>query len=298
MSGGGGGKTPDYVGAAQAQGQANIEAAIATGLMNNPNVNNPYGTQEVTWQYEYEDELDKDGKKTGKKLIKKAIPTITQKLSAEQQGLYDQGIAAKGNLGRAGIAASNNAADMLSKGLDLSGLPNAPKSAGQRREDVIAAMMTRVNEDTGRQRDSTRSDLIAAGIRPGTRAYSDAMNQIDRQFNDARGNAILAGGQEATRDFGMDTQARQTALAEMLTQRQTPLNEVNAIMSGTQINNPFAGGLGFQGGMQVQPAPIAQAITNQGMAQQNQANLRQAQQNANINAGAGLIGSAISAYKW
>ena len=41
--------SPDYAGAAAAQGAANLEAAIAQGHINNPNVVNPMGTQNVTW---------------------------------------------------------------------------------------------------------------------------------------------------------------------------------------------------------------------------------------------------------
>jgi len=276
---------PNYVGAAQAQGQANLQAAIASGIINNPTVNNPYGTQNVTWQYE----RNKAGQ------IVRAIPTITQKFSPEQQALFDQSMEAKGNLGDAAVSGSANVADLLKSGLDFSGLPGAPKNSGQRREDVIAAMMGRVNQDIGRQRENTQSELIAAGIRPGTKAYAAQMDLINRQQNDAEQQAILAGGQEATRDFGMDNQARQQALAEMLTQRQTPLNEVNALMSGSQVNNPFAGGLGYQAGANVGAAPIAGAIAQQGQAQQGMYNQQQANMNNNISAGAGLIGSLGSA---
>lgn len=41
--------TPDYAGAAQAQGAANVETARTQGRMNNPNVYTPYGSQTVTW---------------------------------------------------------------------------------------------------------------------------------------------------------------------------------------------------------------------------------------------------------
>jgi hypothetical protein len=267
---------PDYVGAANAQGQANLEAAQATGRINNPNVNNPFGSQTVTWNGDQ--------------------PTITQRLTPEQQQLLDKETRAKQVIGDAGVNVAGQVKNSLSSPLNFAGLPGAPQSAGQRREDVINSMMARVNTDTAGQRDARNSELIAAGIRPGTRAYSAAMDQIDRQFNDARNNAILAGGQEATRDFSMDNQSRQQAIAEMLTQRQTPLNEINALQSGAQINNPFAGGLGYQGGMNVGAAPVANAITSQGQAQQNIYNQNQAQQNANMQAGAGLVGSLGSAW--
>lgn len=267
---------PDYVGAANAQGAANLEAAIATGHINNPNVINPYGTQSVSWEGNN--------------------PTITQVLSPVEQNLYNKTSAAKNTLADAGQNLAGAIRGNISGGLDFSGLPGAPISSGQRRNDVVDAIMSRVNTDTAGQRDAKNSELIAAGIRPGTEAYSAAMTQIDRQYNDARNNALLAAGQEATRDFGMDSESRRQALAEMLTQRQTPLNEMSAILSGSQINNPFAGGLGYQPGGNVGAAPIANAVTNQGQAAANIYSQQQAQMNGNISAGAGLMGSLGSAY--
>ena len=40
---------PDYTGAAQAQGAANLDAAVATAKLSNPNINSPYGSQTVTY---------------------------------------------------------------------------------------------------------------------------------------------------------------------------------------------------------------------------------------------------------
>jgi hypothetical protein len=283
---------PDYEAAAKAQGAANLQAAIASGIINNPNVLNPFGTQQVTWEYKYK--TDKNGNPlTGSNNIIAAIPTIKQNFSPDQQALYNQSIAAKKSLAGAGTSLAGNIAR---SGLDLSGLPGAPQNSGDRRQEVIDAMMSRVSTDIAGKRDQINSDLIAAGIRPGTRAYDAQMDALNRQENDARQQAILAGGQEATRDFGMDMQTRQNALAELLTKRQTPLNELNAIMSGSQVNNPFAGGLGYQAGANVQAAPVANAIAQQGQAAINQYNSSQAALNGNISAGAGLLGSLGSAF--
>src|SRR3990167_4541625 len=61
---------PDYVGAAQAQGAANIETARVQGRIGNPNINNPYGTQNVTWGPNDQ-------------------PTVTQTLSPESQEAFN-----------------------------------------------------------------------------------------------------------------------------------------------------------------------------------------------------------------
>lgn len=265
---------PDYRAAAAAQGAANVEAARATGKMNNPNVVNPYGTQNVSW----------DGD----------TPTITQALAPDQQALLDKETAGRLALGDAGISAAEQYKNIVASPLDFSNSPEL-KNPEQYRPEVIDAMMSRVRTDIDNQKDTTQANLIAAGIRPGTEAYQREMDQFDRQYNDAMNNAILASGQESSRDLSNAMQLRQQSIAEALTQRQTPLNEVNALLTGSQVSNPFAGGLGFQGGAGVNAAPIAQAITNQGLAQQNIYNQNQAAQNANLQAGAGLIGSLGSA---
>jgi hypothetical protein len=321
---------PDYVGAANAQGAANVEAAIASGHINNPTVTNPYGTQTVSW----------DGYN----------PYIVQRLSPSQQQILDKSTALKNEMLDTGAKLSYAVSNNSSMPLDFSAFRNAsaPDRLGydrvdtpadvvlgggeKYRSDAINAIMNRVNTDTAGQRDAKNSELIAAGIRPGTKAYEAAMTQIDRQYNDARDQAILAGGQAAQQSFAIDQGARQQqmsdfnakqaanvqnfgllqnanqndfamrqedrkqAIAEMLTRRQTPINEISALTSGTQVNNPFAGGLGYQAGANVGAANIAGAVGAQGQYAQNAYNQQQAMTNGNIGAGAGLLGSLGSAY--
>ena len=268
---------PDYVGAAVAQGAANKEAAIATGKINNPNVINPYGTQSVTW--------NKDN-----------IPTVVQKLSPEQQKLYATKTAGQQLLASGGVMLGNQANAAMAKPLSFAGAPAAPKAADNLREDALRATMSRVDVDTAGQRDAANSNLIAAGIRPGTAAYSTAMDTINRGYNDARMQAILGAGQQAQQDFNQNMGSRTQGISEILALRQTPLNEASALQSGTQVSNPFAGGLGYQAGANVNAAPVAQGIANQGQAAQNLYNVQTAQSNGQMAAGAGLLGSVGSAF--
>lgn len=273
---------PDYAGAAAAQGVANKEAALASSRLNNPNVVNPYGTQ--TWQ-EGANPEDR--------------PTLTQTFSPEQQALYDQSMQTKGLLGDLGTQGATALKGVIGNQLDLSGAPAAPGSAEQTRQSTFDAMMARVNEDTAGQREQRNADLIAAGIRPGTKAYDDAQNLISRQYNDARNQAMLASGQEAQRDFGMDTQRRKDAIAEILAGRQTPLNEINALMSGSQVSNPFAVP-GAAQNANVAPAPLFGAAQAQYGADMNAYNAGAAG-NANMMSGLFSLGGAALGnpnFKW
>lgn len=99
-------------------------------------------------------------------------------------------------------------------------------------------------------------------------------------------NQGLAGAQ-----FG--NTAQQNALAQALQQRQLPLNEITALMSGSQIQNPT-----FQAyqGQSVAPAPVAQAAAQQAQFDQNIYNQQMGQANANTSGLYSLGGSAAMAY--
>lgn len=294
--------SPDYVGAAKAQGAANLATALQNAMANNPNINNPFGDQEVTWskvggRAGTPAVAAKAGywKGTGKnrtwvppvkaKAAVKGVEgtwqsSVKQTLKPEQKALLDKGNQAKMINADTATTLSGNVQKQLSTPM---------QEAPRYREDVVQAMMSRFNEDYKQQADQSNSDLIAAGIRPGAEAFERVKTREARGRNDALQSAILSGGQEATRDFGMDIQGRNQGI-----------NELNALQSGSQLSNPFAGSLGYQGGFNSSASPTFAGVQAQGQAQQNQYNANQAAMNGNINAGAGLIGSlgqgAIS--KW
>jgi hypothetical protein len=270
---------PDYAGAATAQGIANLEAARATSKLNNPNIVGPTGTQTV--QYGINGDPDQ--------------AQVTQTLSPEQQAIYNKQVQVKGLLGDLGITGANALQGVVGKSVDFAGAPAAPGSSQALRSQVIDAQMARVNEDANKTREQKNSDLIAAGIRPGTQAYDDQMNLIQRGVNDAKNVAINNAGAEAQRSYGMDQASRKDYIAELLARRQTPLNEINALMSGSQVSNPFAGNLGFQGGASAAPAPIFNAAQAQGQAEMNNyqiASNAAASGNNSMMSGLGTLGSA------
>jgi hypothetical protein len=218
-------------------------------------------------------------------------PTMTQTFSPEQQALYNQDVRTKGLLGGLGEQGARSLQGVVGKALDFSSAPGAP-SAGGARQDAYDAIMSRVNEETAAGKDQKNSSLIAAGIRPGTKAYQDAMFAIDRGANDARQQAITAAGAEGQRDFGMATQSRKDAIAELLAQRQTPLNEINALMSGSQVSNPFA----IPGAAQnanSQPAPIYNAALQAGQYDTDAHNQKVAGQNSMMSGLFGLGSAAL-----
>lgn len=336
--------TPDYRGAAQEQGAANIEAARLQGRYNNPNVINPYGTQTVTW----------DGD----------TPTLTQTFSPEQQALYEQQMRTQTMLGRLGQQGAESLFGVVGRNLDLSGMPQngealgpmgmlsvnaAPEALNSRnlpampqaseaiRNRVISAMLSRANQDFGRQREEASADLIARGLTPGSKGYEAEMDRLNRGMNDYRSQAEIAGGNAAEQAYGMDLSTRQqaaaeqaqrfgqllsgdeqnfnqrgaaqelygrmqgqrfgqqsdlrrAAIAELLAQRQTPLNEITALLSGSQVQNPFSMP-GYAQNTQVAPPPIFGASQAQGAWDMNRYNQRVGSYN-NMLSGLFSLGSA------
>lgn len=98
-----------------------------------------------------------------------------------------------------------------------------------------------------------------------TTAFNNAAQQ--QQFNQNQARASF------------ENQARQQALAEAIQQRQMPINEISALMSGSQIQNPV-----FQPftGANVGAAPIAQTMQNAYAGQMNAYNQQIASDNASM----------------
>ena len=101
-----------------------------------------------------------------------------------------------------------------------------------------------------------QSRLAAQGLTEDMPAYRQRMEDWRRSRDDAYENArmrsIAAGGQEASREINnatniwnrdakrveMDNNIRQAQIADVLRQRGSSLNELNAVLNGQQVQNP------------------------------------------------------------
>jgi hypothetical protein len=283
--------TPDYAGAAVAQGAANLESARATARLSNPNTYTPYGTQLVSYEGD--------------------IPTIRQTLTPTAQKTLEAQQGVELSLANLGAKGAQTASGVLDKpfsfggpdvqtSLDLSNVAKMPVNAGMTGQEAI---MQRLEPSLARQRTSTETNLINQGLRPGTEAYDNAINLLGQQETDARTQAVLQG---LNLDIGANQQgfgqalesgkfgntAQQQALAEAIQLRQLPLNEITALMSGSQIQNPQ---FGAYSGSTVQPAPIFAGTQAQGAFDQNNYNQQVSQANAATAGLYSLGGAALGA---
>lgn len=172
----------------------------------------------------------------------------------------------------------------LGEDLDLSGLPRLPGvddfGAERRRvEDALFRLGNRrLQSNFDRRRDQLETQLANQGIPLGSEAFRDRFQIFNEAQNDAVQNLIdrstLAGGVEQSRLFGLGLQGRQQGLQELMLQRNQPINDVAALLSGSQVQIPNFGPVAQVG---VAPPDFLGA---QQMAL-NQGNFR-AQQNAGL----------------
>ena len=278
---------PDYAMAAKEQGAANVEAARVGSKLSNPNMYTPYGTQLISY----------DGDQP---TIRQTLTPQAQQTLEEQQRTQYQ-LASLGGKG-AGLASNvldksfNFGGPNVQTSLDLSNIAKMPVNAGTTGQEAI---MSRLEPSLAKQRVSTETQLVNQGLRPGTEAYDNAIQLLGQQENDARTQAALQGinldtsanaqgYNQALQGAQFGNTAQQQALAQAIQGRQMPLNEITALMSGSQIQNPQ-----FQAysGSNVQAAPLFAAAQAQGQFDQNAYNQQVASQNANT-AGLYSLGAA------
>jgi hypothetical protein len=224
---------------AAAQTGTNVSTAVANSFLNNVNQNTPEGSlnYDVTGTYSWTDPS------TGSTYN---IPrfTSTQSLSQQQQLLKDQNDATKLNMATMGNQQSQRVAGLLSTPFDpnasapsggnaqnilnvgqartsfdpggqiQTGFGDAgdiTRSYGagdfsQDRQNVEAALYGRLNPQLEKDRAGIEQRLADQGIRYGSQAYTSAMDDYNRQSNDARLAVTAQGGQEQQRMMDMAAQ--------------------------------------------------------------------------------------------
>lgn len=300
-------ETPDYAGAAQATAEGSRDVTNQQTYANRPDQYNPWGS--TTW-----DAQAVRDPSTGKMVDKW---TQTQNLNEDAQGALDSQLnvqRGRSELGEGMIGSANNelgtAMDWEKYGdfqegpqsqeVDMNGLPSRTNSVGtsqynkghdqyrQEAEDAnYARSSKRLDSRFGQGQNDIEVKLAGQGLAPGDEAYDRAMSNFNDSKNDAyssaQNDAILMGGQEASRNFGMDLSAGGQRYAEELgagnfrnnargqaygeqasnfdrnynnatmeqnnanslrtgrineeqSRRQSSLNEMNAVLSGQQVN--------------------------------------------------------------
>jgi hypothetical protein len=328
----GGKSSPNYQGAAIAQGEANREVVRDQTFANRPEQFTPWGS--TSWNpYQTTDPA------TGQAVT--GWQQMTQ-LTPELQDILNKQIAIQG--GRSDLAGQmtgrlagefGNSMDWsglnpmgnvptnqftlpeeLQRSVNYNGAPGIsdPTQLRQRAEDMEYNKATsRLDPQFQQQRQALEIKLRNQGLGPEDEAYKTQMSGLDMQETDARNQAMFsasaAGRSEAGQLFGQDVTRRSTAtneidrsadffnrsgaqafgqasqanqanfgqamqssqyanalrqqqITEAMQKRGFSLNEINALLSGQQVNTPQMPS--FTGAQAAQPAPVYQAATDQG----------------------------------
>lgn len=202
---------PDPKAVAAASTGTNVGTAIANATMGNVNQVTPEGSLNYSqsgttkWTDPY----------TGQSYD---IPsyTATQTLSPTGQATFDTQQQTKANLAGIGRDQSSRIGALLGTPLDL--------SSGATEARTMHLARARLDPILADRASSTEADLINRGIRPGSDAYDRAHTVLDQGQNDAYNQLILSGHGQAVGDI--------------MTERNAPINEIDALMSGSQVSQP------------------------------------------------------------
>ena len=223
---------PDPAATAAAQGAINKETAIAQARLNQVDEYTPYGSSIYEKTGNVTDGIDQ----------MKRTTTLdpTQQAIVDKQNLIDLNLntLAGEQLDRV----STNLADPYS----YEGIVAAPAADAAARQQAIDAMYgqytSRLDPRFADEQTTLETNLATQGIGVGSDAYNKAIESQGRTRNDAytsaMNQAVLSGGAEQNRLFGLQGNARERAIQEQATLRNAPLNEITALTSGTMINNP------------------------------------------------------------
>jgi len=203
-------KAPDPYDTAQAQSQFNTNTAISSQLLNMTNQTNPYGS--VTYNQTGTNSFTgADGKVY-------SLPQFTQSTSftPEGQAIFDKTLTAQNNLAQTAADQSGQVKDTLGQQFQFNN-----QSAADWAYDLA---QTRIAPQQQQATDALRTQLINQGLRPGTAAWNSEMARNSNAITDQNNQLALTG--------------RSQAFNEAIQTRNQPLNELNALLSGSQLQNP------------------------------------------------------------
>jgi len=276
---------PDPYKTAAAEGQSNVQTGIANSVLANPNIYGPTGSTTYAQSGEMQTVTMPDGSTT-------QVPRYNQtmKLSDAEQRIYDLNAQTRTNVGQIGVDQSRRIGDLLGTPVDYSHLKLDPSSFTADRQRVEQAMYERAAPQLDRELASERTRLTNMGFMDGTEAYRGAMDDYNRRINDLRLGITERGLAEQQGMYGMARDAANYEMSRRAAERNAPINEITALMSGSQVSTPNTPGYNAP---TIAGTGIGQNIYNTAALQQKQYEQQMAQHNQHLAGMYGLGQAAI-----
>jgi hypothetical protein len=153
----------------------------------------------------------------------------TMTLTPEAQAALDQQLALNTKYGEVANIGFDKAREIFENPqLDTSMLPDRAINVGQTAQEAI---LSRLNPQLQTQEEALRTRLANQGITLGSDAYNREMNLQGQRANDLQMQAALQG-------INLDQANRSAALQEQAYLQDRPLNLINALRSGNQVQAP------------------------------------------------------------
>lgn len=256
---------PDPEKTAAAQAGMNIDTAQAQQLTNMTNQVTPQGTLAYS-KTGMNSFTDSQGK-----LVEIPHYTATTTYSPDQQKLYDLSNQTEAKIGQIGLDQAGKIGDLLGTPADLN------NEATESR--LMELGSKRLDPRFAQEEAALETKLVNQGIRRGSEAWNNATTQFSQGKNDAYNQLLLTG--------------RGQAVQEALAQRNQPINEITALLNGSQVSQPNF--------INTPQSPVAGVdyvgLKNQQYQAQMQAyNSQVASKNAMMGGLFGMLGSGITAF--
>jgi hypothetical protein len=209
---GSGGQDPtDPKKSGSAQTSVNFGTAAANQYFNNPNEYTRDGSKTYSQSNDWYEFTDSDGK-----VHRVNRPNVTTKLSFMQEAIAKQNDARSLSMAKTGSRLADQFGKKLTDNFSLG------NEAVEKR--IYELGSKRVNEDAARADEALRTRLSNQGIKVGSAAYDNEMNNFNRGQNDRMNQLLLSGRGQASQ--------------ELIAEDNQRVNQLNAIMSGSQVSQP------------------------------------------------------------
>ena len=196
---------PDPVATAKAQTESNVKTSTTQQQLNMVDQTNPYGSQTYTQSGTWADGTPKFSMNT--------TFSPEEQAKQEQQWEFDK------LTNQLGINQTKKLTGILDTPfkIDNAATEGRLMELGRQRLDPILKERNAALE----------SKLYNQGVQPGTEAWDRAMRADTQGQNDAYNSLLLSG--------------RGQAASELMAERNQPINEITALMSSGQVNQPTFG---------------------------------------------------------
>ncbi len=196
----------------------------------------------------------------------------TQTYSPEEQSLYDKSKITENNLADIGNTQSAK----------IGGILNTPFNVDTATSGKIQGLQNQfLDPQWQHQQQGLETQLINKGVRPGSEAYTRAMGDFSKQRQSAYDQSYL--------------DSYNTGQQAALTERNQPINEISALLSGSQVSQPSYASTPNAG---IAPTDYMGAVQNKYASDLAAYNAKQQQSNAGLSGLFGLGSAALGGWSY